>query len=192
MPEQTEASIKAAAEITAQLALKEVQIAVLRRTQASDNPEVIGAQIEVDELKNKLSQMNTGIAGAKNDMKVFVPFNKVPDLGIEYVRRFRDVEIQYKILQFITPLYEQAKVEERRQTPSVIVLDRAGPAERKAKPKVSLWALIALVASLLISILIVFLMELNNRLRNRHTQEYIGLVRTLRSDWFGLRFWNKR
>jgi uncharacterized protein involved in exopolysaccharide biosynthesis len=56
-------------------------------------------------------------------------------LGGEYIRKLREVEIQYKILQFITPLYEQAKVEEQRSTPSVIVLDYASPAERKAKPK---------------------------------------------------------
>lgn len=67
MPEQTEASIKAAAEITAQLAFKVVQIGVLRKTQSYDNPEVMAAQIEVEELKNKISQMNS--AGSRAAMK---------------------------------------------------------------------------------------------------------------------------
>jgi tyrosine-protein kinase Etk/Wzc len=192
MPEQTTASIKAAAEISAQLALKEVEIGVLRRTQAKDNPSVVAAQFEVDELRNKLNQMGSTGASVGNSMRIFVPFSRVPDLGMEYLRRFRDVEIQYKILQFITPLYEQAKVEERRQTPSVIVLDKASVAERKAKPKVTLWTLIAFVGSLLISILVVFLMELNSRLRNRHTKIYLGIVQTLRNDWFGIRFWGGR
>ena len=192
MPEQTEASIKAAAEISAQLALKEVEVGVLRRTQSTDNPAVMAGQIEVDELKNKLSQMGTVGANVGKDMKVFIPFREVPDLGMEYLRRYRDVEIQYKILQFITPLYEQAKVEERRQTPSVIVLDKAAPAERKSKPKASLWGLIGLVVSLLLSILVIFLMELNSRLRRRYTKDYEGLVGELRRDWFGLRIWNRR
>ncbi|MBX2991934.1 MAG: hypothetical protein KF749_12325 [Bacteroidetes bacterium] len=192
MPEQTEASIKAAAEITAQLALKEVQVGVLRRTQSKDNPVVVAGQIEIDELRNKLAQMSSSGVGVGPDMKVFVPFSKVPDLGMEYLRRYRDVEIQYKILQFITPLYEQAKVEERRQTPSVIVLDTAGPAERKSKPKASLWGLIALVSSALVSVLVVFLMELNNRLRNHYGTSYNGTIRLLVHDWFGLRFWRNR
>jgi uncharacterized protein involved in exopolysaccharide biosynthesis len=187
MPEQTEASIKAAAEITAQLALKEVHVGVLRRTQSTDNPAVVAGQIEIDELRNKLSQMGSSGAGIGKEMKVFVPFNKVPDLGMEYLRRYRDVEIQYKILQFITPLYEQAKVEERRQTPSVIVLDKAGPAERKAKPKVSLYGLIALVSSLLVSILYVFFKELVEKLRREHPERYDAIVSLLRSDWLGLR-----
>jgi len=46
MPEQTEASIKAAAEITGQLVIKEVQGEVFRRTQSSDNPSVIATQNE--------------------------------------------------------------------------------------------------------------------------------------------------
>ncbi|MEK7249817.1 MAG: hypothetical protein AAB209_05270, partial [Bacteroidota bacterium] len=126
------------------------------------------------------------------DLKVFVPFSKVPDLGIEFVRRFRNVEIQYKILQFITPLYEQAKVEERRQTPSVIVLDKAGPAERKAKPKVSLYGLLALVISLVVSLFVVLTIEMMERLKSRDPERVAAIVSALRSDWVGLRSQGKR
>jgi uncharacterized protein involved in exopolysaccharide biosynthesis len=188
LPEQTEASIKAAAEITGQLALKEVQANVLRRTQSADNPTVIATQIEIDELRNKLSQMNKGTNIPQNEMKVFVPFSKMPDLGGEYIRWFRDVEIQYKILQFITPLFEQAKVEEQRQTPSVIVLDKAFPAERKAKPKISLYTLIAFVISSLLSLSIVFLLEWLKRLRELDPNRFDTIINYFRSDWFGLRW----
>jgi len=190
LPEQMEASIKAAAEITGQLALKEVQANVLRRTQSADNPSVIATQIEIDELHNKLTQMNRGTNIPQNEMKVFVPFNKIPDLGGEYIRWFRDVEIQYKILQFLTPLYEQAKVEEQRQTPSVIILDRAIPAERKAKPKVSLYALIAFVVSTLLSMLIIFSIEGFERLRDNDPVRLNTIIHYLRSDWFGLKWEN--
>lgn len=192
LPEQTQASIKAAAEITGQLALKEVERGVLRRTQSPDHPSVMAVEIEIQELRNKLSQMNRGSAVPGNDMKILVPFNKVPDLGSDYIRRYRDVEIQYKILQFITPLYEQAKVEERRQTPSVLVLDTAVPAERKSKPKVSLFALLALVISLVISFFVVFTLELIEKLRGGNPQRFSAIISTLRSDWVGLRIWGKR
>jgi len=188
MPEQTEASIKAAAELTAQLAFKEVQGGVLRRTQSPDHPSVLAAQIEIDEIHRKLSQMNSGAGVAAGEMKVFVPFNRVPDLGMEYLRRYRDVEIQYKILQFITPLYEQAKVEERRQTPSVLVLDRAMPAERKARPKVALYALTSLLVSLVAAVFVVFLIEMGSRLRQSDPRRFESVLSTFRQDWFGLRF----
>ena len=191
LPEQTQASIKAAAEITGQLALKEVEAGVLKRTQSPDHPSVMAAQIEIQELRNKLYQMNRGSGVPGAGMRVFVPFDRVPDLGGEYIRRYRDVEIQYKILQFVTPLYEQAKVEERRQTPSVVVLDKAGPAERKSKPKVALYTLIAFVISLLVSLVVVALREMVDRLRNTHPERFNAMMSTLRADWFGIRLGRK-
>jgi tyrosine-protein kinase Etk/Wzc len=135
MPEQTEASIKAGAALASELALKEVRLGIETRTLSGDHPSLKSAQIEVEELKKKLIAMNRSTGDLSGEMKLLVPFASIPDLGAEYVRRLREVEIQYKILQFLTPLFEQSKVEEQRQTPSVIVLDRANPAERKSRPK---------------------------------------------------------
>ncbi len=188
VPEQTEASIKAGAELTAQLALREVQAGVLKRTQASDHPAVVAAEVEVQELQRKLGQMNAGTGPGNGEMNVFIPFKRVPHLGLEYVRRYREVEIQYKILQFITPLFEQAKVEEKRQTPSVIVLDRASPAERKAKPKVALYTLIAFVGSLLVAVLVVFTREMFETLRRAQPDHVNAIVHAVRTEWLGLRF----
>jgi len=192
LPEQTEASIKAAAEILGQLALKEVEVGILTRNLSADNASVQGVQIEVEELRKKLGEMKTGSGSARNDPGVFVPFARIPDLAAEYVRRVRDVEIQYKILQFITPLYEQAKVEENRQTPSVLVLDTAGPAERKSKPKVALYTLIALVLSTLFSVVVVMVLELISQLKAGHPERFDQIVSTLRLDWFGLRIRRSR
>jgi capsule polysaccharide export protein KpsE/RkpR len=186
LPEQTEASIKGAAEIIGQLAAKEVQAGVLRRTLSADNAAVQGVQIEIEELQRKLNEMNTGVGVAPGGPRVFVPFQKIPELGAEYIRRYRNVEIQYKILQFITPLFEQAKVEENRQTPSVLVLDKAGPAERKSKPKVSLYAVLALVISVVLSFVVVFSLELVAKLKASHPDRFGGIIASLRSDWFGL------
>ena len=187
LPEQIEASIKAAAELMGQLAAKEVQEGVLRRTMAPEHPSILAAQVEVSELRKKLSQMNTGAGAAPGEMKVFVPFQRYPDLGAEYVRLFRDVEIQYKILQFITPLYEQAKVEERRQTPSVLVLDKASPAERKAKPKVTLYALMAFVISSLLCLLWIFVWEGLIKMRGSDPHGFAMIVSSFREDWLGLK-----
>lgn len=188
LPEQTQAAIKAGAELAGRLAATEVQASILKRTQAADNPAVAAAQIEIDELRRKMVDLNTGRGMGGDEVRLFVPFRKVPELGAEYVRRYRGVEIQYKILQFITPLFEQAKVEERRQTPSVLVLDRAGPAERKAKPKVTLFALAALVASSILAIVGVFLFELIKNIRTIAPEKFDSHIADLRRDWFGFRF----
>jgi tyrosine-protein kinase Etk/Wzc len=152
---------------------------------------LISAQVEIDELQRKLSQINMGTAFGKDDMKVIVPFKKIPELGGEYLRHYRDVEIQYKILQFITPLYEQAKVEEKRQTPSVLILDKAEPAERKSKPKISLYSLLAFIVSILLSLVIVFVHEMIVNLQSKNQDKLKNIIAVLRDDWAGLRIRRK-
>ena len=38
-------------------------------------------------------------------------------------------------MTFLLPLYEQAKIEEKRETPTIIILDKPNMSERKTKPK---------------------------------------------------------
>ncbi len=69
-------------------------------------------------------------------------------------------------------MYEQAKVEEVRNTPSVLVLDKAGPPERKAKPKGSLYFLISFFSSLFIGLLIVFSLEGISKMKTMYPDRY--------------------
>jgi capsule polysaccharide export protein KpsE/RkpR len=187
MPEQTVAAIKAGGEVYAKLAAKEIDLGVLRRTLGEDHPSVQAGKIEIEEIKKKIKEMNSGSKLSAGEMQILVPFRQTPDLGMRYIRLYREVEIQYKILQFITPMFEQAKVEEQRSTPSVIVLDHALPAERKAKPKVSLFAFLALVISTAVSLVIVFSIVGIQRLRAIDPARFDSLLAAARTDWFGLK-----
>lgn len=191
MPEQIEASIKAGADIFSKLSAKEVELSIMKRTLSEESPLVESAKIEIQELQKKIDEMNSGTTTNDEQMKILIPFKQAPELGSEYLRLYRDLEIQYKILQFITPLYEQAKVEERRSTPSVIVLDQAGVPERKAKPKVSLYALLAFVISTLISLFFVFIKEAIEQIEKTNPARYKNIANILKNDWFGIRLTNK-
>ena len=191
LPEQLAASIKAMAEIYGKLAIKQVEVDVLRKTLTATHPSVAAAQIEADALQQKINELNNGQGEVKGQMNVLVPFRQAPDLGVKYVRLYREVEIQNKILEFVTPLYEQAKVEEQRATPSVIVLDYARVPERKAKPKALLYGLIALVSSTLVALAAVFGVEGARKLKMLDPHGTTALWDTARSDWFGLK-WKRR
>jgi uncharacterized protein involved in exopolysaccharide biosynthesis len=187
VPEQAEATIKAGAELYAMLAEKEIALAALKRNLSESHPTVAAAEVEVQEIRRKLDDMNSGAGKQGDDVKILVPFKQAPDLGIQYVRLYRNLEIQNKILEFLTPLYEQARIEERRSTPSVVVLDTASVPERKAKPKVALYGLLAFVISLVVSLFIVLAAEAIGRLRNAHPDKVAAVTGALWSDWFGLR-----
>jgi tyrosine-protein kinase Etk/Wzc len=59
----------------------------------------------------------------------------MPNIAIEYLRAFREVTIQESILEIVMPMYEQAKVEEQKSIPTIMVVDEAVPPQLKYSPK---------------------------------------------------------
>jgi tyrosine-protein kinase Etk/Wzc len=168
VPDQSTSGVSAVAELYATKAKKEVEAGILQQTVGPENPLFRQTQVELEQISKKVSE--------------------IPALGIGSLRLYRDVAIQQKILEFILPLYEQAKMEEKRSTPTVIVLDHAQVAERKAKPKILLYALLAFVVSTVLSVFIIFLREGVGRLRAVQPERFDQIWRIVRSDWFGLRW----
>jgi uncharacterized protein involved in exopolysaccharide biosynthesis len=78
---------------------------------------------------------------------------------LAYFRLFRRVEIGNKLLEFIIPLYEQAKFEEKKDTPILQVIDDAVPPLKKAYPQRLFLTLVITVAAMLITLLALILRE---------------------------------
>jgi tyrosine-protein kinase Etk/Wzc len=127
------------AELYGMKAKKEVELGILKRTVSADNTLVRQAELEIRELDRKLSTF--------------------PGVGMESLRLYRDLLIQQKIIEFLVPLHEQAKVDEQKDVPVLLVLDKAIPAERKVKPQRALIVFLASGLSLLLSLVLAFLLH---------------------------------
>ncbi len=158
LPEQTKVAVEAAAELEAKIMAEEIKLGILQRQLGEDASEVKIAKIQIEEMRRKLNQMKEG-NGVKSEMSLFVPFKDVPELGLQYLRLYRDYEIQNKLLEFIVPLYEQAKIEEQKNVPVVQVLDYAVPPERKARPFRTLIVLSVFASALVLFVMLAFLNE---------------------------------
>ena len=180
VPEQLESTVKAMSEIYADLVKKEVALTVIQKTYGGNSPMLNQLEIEVEELKSKINKINAGTEVSKDGINLLIPFKKAPDLAYKYLKIYKDLEIQYKILEFVQPMYEQAKVEEVRNTPSVLILDKAGPPERKAKPKGSLYFIISFLSSTFLGLLIVFSLEGINKIKNIDPERYDFIKQSLR------------
>ncbi len=180
VPEQLEATVKSMSSIYVDLYKKEVEYNVQKQTYGIDHPVTTNTRVELNELQKKIDQLNSGTDPSQKDVKLLIPFKTAPVLGNEYLKIFRNLEIQYKILEFIQPLYEQAKIEEVRNTPSVLVLDKAGPADRKAKPKGTIYAVVSFVLSLGFAYFIILTKELFTKLKVMHPEKYQYIFNSLR------------
>ncbi len=182
VPEQIEATVKSMSSVYVDLYQKEIQFNVLKQTYGLDHPSTATAKIEMDELRKKINQINSGSDESQKDVKLLIPFKQAPKLANEYLKIYQNLKIQYTILEFIQPLYEQAKIEEVRSTPSVIVLDKAGPADQKARPKGTLFALVSFVISLLLGFFIVYTKEFFKKFKLVSNHDFNFVVNSLKSD----------
>ncbi len=183
IPEQLKATVESMSSIYLDYYKKEIELSVKEQTYGKDHPLVEGTRIEMNEVLKKINQLNSGTDASQQDVKLIIPFKQAPELGNQYLKIYRNLEIQYKILEFVQPLYEQARVEENRNTPSVLVLDTAGPADHKAKPKILLYLLLGFVISLSLAIILVVIIESFSRLRNSNKKRFDDLMSIVKSDF---------
>lgn len=151
LTEQTSATISAAATVQAQIIADEVKIQTMLSSLNADNPELRSLQKEVETLNEKLVDLEEG----RNISEIFPGFKSVPDLGIAYGRLMREIEIQNTIFTFLTQQYEEAKIQEAKDTPTVQVLDPAVSPDKKARPRRSLFVLFWVTTVMLGSIIYV-------------------------------------
>jgi len=152
MTDQMTASIKAAAQVEGDILLKETQANVLSNTLGANDADTKRLFDEVAELKKSRRQLDTGM-NVSNSLHTIVPFDNGPELMKDYFDKARDVAVQEKLFALIYPLYEQARVEVERNTPTLLVLDAPSLPEKKVKPLRSVTALGVSVVAFLIAFL---------------------------------------
>jgi uncharacterized protein involved in exopolysaccharide biosynthesis len=183
VPEQLEASVKAAAEIEAQLVQQELMVDILKQQYGESSPRYFEMKNQLDNLISKVNELKNSKKLSYNSNVLF-PFSQVPDLMIQYYRNFREIEIQSKILEFVLPMYEQAKVEEQKSIPTLIIVDPAVPPDLKHSPKKAFIILLFFFLGLFIHLPLIFRMErihnlhlINNPLDEKENKFYSRLVK---------------
>lgn len=127
---QTKAAAQSAFTLEAEVKAEEVKLDVLKKILSSDQIEVKTQEAKIQSLKEKEAEIQNS-----TDLNDFLRLGNSPQVVMSFLRLQREVEIQSKIVSFLLPLYEQAKIEEKRETPTIMVLDKPYIAERKSKPR---------------------------------------------------------
>ena len=168
MDAQTEASIKALAELKAQITAKEVELGVLKQFATSNNPDVIRIKDELRELKKQLAMLEK--KGSNPEADAFPSLSEAPELGLQYIRLKRDAVTQQKVFELLTQQYEMAKIEEAKEDIAFQVIDPAIPPEKRIKPKRRLNVMLAGIVSLFAGIFLVFFLEYLENLKKREEE----------------------
>ncbi len=165
---QSKVMIEAAAMIQAQITAQEVQSQVMGTYLSSDNPDLARIHSNIDELKKQLALMESGKNGKgmlPGQDRLHPAMISVPELALQYARLFRQVKVQETLFTLLTSQFEQAKIAEARDTPTVQVLDPGIPADKRSRPRVLLNLAVAGLLALVLGVFMAFFLDYRMRVR---------------------------
>lgn len=134
IPEQLQVAFEIIAGLEGELAKLELEADLLKLSQGENSPNVKLAKQQAVLLKKKINDITSG-KHTTDESIISYSFENIPELQIEYLRLYREIEIQNKLLEFTLPMYEQAVMEEQKDVPTIVVLDSPLVPELKDSPK---------------------------------------------------------
>ena len=184
LEEEIAMAIQSYAELKAQLIESEIQLGILQQHSTHNNPQIALLKNQIRELEKQLKQMQTATDSTsigKNELGFTIPFDDVPEVGLELIRLTREMEIQNRVYAFLLEQYEQAKIQEAKDTPTVQILDYAVPPGKKSWPPRTLIiltsALIAAILSLVLVLLLEFWQDIQSQDKYKELRKLLEIIK---------------
>lgn len=130
---QADMTIRSIASLRAQIASSEVELGVTRTFATEQNPDVIRLQQEIASLKNHLTALESS-EQRQVPGDVEVQAGKIPSVGLEYMRKLREVRYHESLYELLAKQREAASLDEAKSAPVIQVVDPATVPERKSGP----------------------------------------------------------
>lgn len=125
---QTAITIQKIADLQAQITAKEIELQVMKFSSTTSNPDVQRIEETVKILGSELSKIEANKSYGKNSL---IPTGTIPELGLEYQRKFRELKFNETLYEILVKQYEAAKIDESKDAALIQVIDRAIPPEKK-------------------------------------------------------------
>jgi tyrosine-protein kinase Etk/Wzc len=180
---QTKGILEYTASLRAQIDAKEIELQVLRQTAAPSNFDVIRIDTEIQGLKQKLQTAET--QGSQNPRlgDVMLSASKVPALGLDYIRLYREAKYQENLYQLFCKLVEIANLDILREAVIVQVVDQGKLPEKKSKPKRLLISILIGFVAMVSLIFYSFFLEYWENLNKIEGNEAVAQLRFYKDRW---------
>jgi tyrosine-protein kinase Etk/Wzc len=146
---QAEAIIRSVSQLRAEILSREAQVEAMKLYAADDNPKFQVVKRELGTLRSELVKLEKGshVSGTPE-----VPTSQLPQAGLEYLRKYRDVKYHEALFEVLSKQYEAARLDEAKSAPLVQIIDKAVVPERRSWPPRTLLVCTAAGFSAIVSI----------------------------------------
>jgi uncharacterized protein involved in exopolysaccharide biosynthesis len=135
-------------------------------------------------MEGRLDEARTELRAAEDRLQGFLQRNREyrnsPELTFQQDRLARDVQVKQQVYTSLAQAYEQARIEEVRDTPVITVVEQPDLPVRPDRRGAARSALVALIAGGMLATLIAFVMTLLERERTLNEDEIVAVQAELR------------
>jgi tyrosine-protein kinase Etk/Wzc len=148
--------IRSMAQMRAEVAAREVNLQRLKAGATTQNPEVLRQEIELKALRSQLQELEAS-SSKRSIGDPLMPTTMVPEAGLQYTRRLREVKYRETLFELLSKQYEAARIDEAKEGQIIQVLDRAIPPDRKSAPAKSIYIISGILLGGILGIFLAFL-----------------------------------
>jgi uncharacterized protein involved in exopolysaccharide biosynthesis len=188
---QAKAIIESVVKLRAAIAAKEIELHARRLFSTEQNPDVRLGEEQLSGMHAQLALLEKQSGGAGDVLgqapgNVQVPVGNVPEAGLQYVRKLRDVKYAETIFELLAKQYEAARLDEAKTAAIIQVLDPAIVPDRRSAPQRTLIVTIVTLLGFFGSVGYVLLAEALRR--GRLNSDFDARLTALRTSAFRSHF----
>lgn len=182
--EQVKATIQTGAILEAQRMAAQIELDMNRHLRGTDSPEIKWLTMRIMSIDSTINNLIVD-KRAEGDADILLRMRDTPVQGMQYFRYMRAIEIQQLLVGFLLQRYESARVEELRNTPTLIRIDNPVLAEKRIWPKRGMMVVVAaagaFIFSLALALFIDFWRNASQDESNKNFTRINAIIDSLRS-----------
>lgn len=167
--QQTQLAIQSAVNLKVALAENEMELNLKEQSLSASHPEVITLKRRVEQIRDQISSLEFG---SKDSSFLNLPVSEVPLLKVRLAELTSRVQVSEALFQILTEQYEQAKIQEKMDTPTISVLDAAYPPELPYSPQKKMIVAVAAALALILAIFFALMLDYFDNLRKKAPADY--------------------
>jgi tyrosine-protein kinase Etk/Wzc len=172
LDDQVKAIISAIADLRGQLVVSEIELGVMKKSLSPSNARYQEQEYKIEQIKDQLDKLETGDTTQTGSSFLNLPVKDTPQLALQLARLTRDLKIQETIFELLKQQYEQSKIQELKDTPTIQVLDRAEVPRIKSKPKRTTIAAMGGLTSFVFTLMFILMLEFVRREKAKNSLVY--------------------
>ncbi len=169
LDQQTQLAIGSAVNLKVALAQSEIELNVKEQSLSATHPDVIALQRKIDEIKKQIADLENGTGKGSY---LSLPVASVPALKIRFADLTSKVKVAETLFQILSQQYENVKIQEKMDTPTISVLDKAFPPELPYRPQKSIIVLVSTAAAVFLAIFLALFLNYLSTLQKNSPEDY--------------------